>query len=241
VFVSAHPLPNLKAPARTKGDDMQMIGRRGNVLSVLILLALLAASAPMAAADYAVLRSGARIHVTGYEFVGDRVRLYVPGGSMELPADNIVSFEPEDTFTANTTAPLNGGRYAALIRAAAVEHGIDEKLIEQVIAAESNFNPRAVSRKLAIGLMQLLPETAAQYSVMNVYDPAENIDGGTRYLRDLLDRYRGNVQLALAAYNAGPGAVEHYRGIPPFPETRSYVRKISANLATTGKDMHPMN
>jgi soluble lytic murein transglycosylase-like protein len=190
----------------------------------------------MAAADYAVLRSGARIHVKGYELVGNRIRLYVTGGSMELPADNIVSFEPEETFTVITTAPLNGGRYATLIRAAAVEHGIDEKLIEQVIAAESNFNPRAVSRKRAIGLMQLLPETAAQYSVMNAYDPAENIDGGTRYLRDLLNRYRGNVQLALAAFNAGPSAVEHYGGIPPFPETRSYVKKVTAKLATIGED-----
>jgi transglycosylase-like protein with SLT domain len=182
MLVSAYPLPDLKAPVRTKGNDMQMIGKRVNVLSVFILLALLAASAPMAAADYAVLRSGARIHVTGYEPVGDRIRLYVPGGSMELPADNIVSFEPEETFTVITTVPLNVGRYATLIRAAAVEHGTDEKLIEQLIAAESNFNPRAVSRRRAMGLMQLLPETAAQYADMDVYDPAENIDGGARFL-----------------------------------------------------------
>ena len=152
------------------------IGR--TVLSVLILFALLTALAPLARADYAVLRSGTRIHVTSYETVGDRMRLTVSGGTMELPIDNIVSFEPEDTFSANTypAAPLNDRPYSTLIRAAAIKNGIDEKLIEQVIATESNFNPRAVSRKLAVGLMQLLPGTAAQYSVVNVYDPAENID-----------------------------------------------------------------
>jgi Transglycosylase SLT domain len=215
---------------------MQMMRHiRGTVISVLILFVVLGASAPMARADYAVLRSGARIHVTGYETAGDRMRLYVPGGTIELPIDDIVSVEPEDTFPANTVAPLSDGRYSTLIRAASLKHGIDEKLIEQVIATESNFNPRAVSRKFAMGLMQLLPGTAAQYSVVNVYDPAENIDGGTRYLRDLLVHYGGNVPLALAAYNAGPGTVDRYGGIPPFPETRSYVRQITAKLATTRK------
>ena len=221
---------------------MKLMGHVGcNVTGVLIVFVLLTGSAPIARADYVVLRSGARIHVTGYEPAGDRMRLYVPGGSMELPIDTVVSVEPEDTFPANTAALRHDGRYAMLIRAAAIKHGIDERLIEQVIAVESNFNPRAVSRKFAMGLMQLLPETAAQYSVVNAYDPAENIDGGTRYLRDLLVRYRGNVQLALAAYNAGPGSVERYSGIPPFPETRNYVRRITAKLATTEIDTQRTN
>jgi len=217
-----------------------MVGHIGRkVLSLLNLFALLTALAPLARANYAVLRSGARIHVTSYETVSDQMRLTVPGGTMELPVDNIVSIEPEDTFSANTAivAPLNDGRYSTLIRAAAVKNGIDEKLIEQVIATESNFNPRAVSRKLAVGLMQLLPGNAAHYSVVNVYDPTENIEGGTRYLRDLLVRYRGNVQLALAAYNAGPGTVDRYSAIPPFPETLSYVRRIMAKLAATRENI----
>jgi soluble lytic murein transglycosylase-like protein len=118
-----------------------------------------------------------------------------------------------------------------LIRAAAEKHGVDEKLIAQLIAVESNFNPRATSRKQAQGLMQLLPRTAARFSVANVFDPAQNIDAGTRYLKELLDRFRGNLLLALAAYNAGPEMVEHYRGVPPFPETQKYVRQILTRLA----------
>jgi soluble lytic murein transglycosylase-like protein len=120
-----------------------------------------------------------------------------------------------------------------LIHAAALKHGVNEKLITHLIAVESNFNPRAVSRKQAQGLMQLIPETAARYSVANIFDPAQNIDAGTHYLKDLLERYRGNLPLALAAYNAGPDMVARYGGIPPFPETQKYVRKITASLAST--------
>ena len=100
-----------------------------------------------------------------------------------------------------------------------------------MIAAESNFNPKAVSRKQALGLTQLLPQTAAQYSVANVFDPAQNIEGGAHYLKDLLEKYRGNLALALAAYNAGPDTVERYNGIPPFAETQNYVKRIISDLA----------
>ena len=192
---------------------------------------LIASLAPVSRADYAVLRSGLRLHITGYEQTGDRVRMTVEGGTVEVRAADLLSIEPEEHFAALPAQPSPEGPFGSLIRAASVKHGVDEKLIEYVIAVESNFNPRAVSRKQALGLMQLLPQTAARYSVANIFDPAENIDAGTHYLKDLLAKYRGNLQLALAAYNAGPEMVERYGGIPPFPETQKYVRQITTRLA----------
>ena len=187
---------------------------------------------PSARADYAVLRSGARLHVTGYQLQGDRVRLAVPGGQVEIAASELIDVEPEDIFPAPPPANADFAvRYAKFIHGAAQKYGMDEKLIAQVIAAESNFNAKAVSRKRALGLMQLLRETATRYAVVNVFDPAQNIDAGTHYLKDLLDRYRGDVRLALAAYNAGPQMVDRYGGVPPFPETQKYVKQITSNLA----------
>ena len=187
---------------------------------------------PSARADYAVLRSGARLHVTGYQLQGDRVRLAVPGGQVEIAASELIDVEPEDIFPAPPPANADFAvRYAKFIHGAAQKYGMDEKLIAQVIAAESNFNAKAVSRKRALGLMQLLSETATRYAVVNVFDPAQNIDAGTHYLKDLLDRYRGDVRLALAAYNAGPQMVDRYGGVPPFPETQKYVKQITSNLA----------
>ncbi|HXX20899.1 MAG TPA: lytic transglycosylase domain-containing protein [Candidatus Acidoferrum sp.] len=199
---------------------------------LLAAAAFLLAAVP-ARADYAVLRSGGRLHVTGYELDGDRVRLAVAGGAVDIAASDLISIEPEDDFPAPPPADADFGvRYANLIHAAAQKHGVDEKLISNVIAAESNFDPKAISRKHALGLMQLLPTTAKQYAVTNVFDPAQNIDAGTHYLKDLLARYQGNLKLALAAYNAGPEIVDRYGGVPPFPETRSYVRQITSALAT---------
>ena len=202
------------------------------ITAFLAALAAAAILAPAASADYAVLRSGARLHVTGYQLDGNRVRLAVAGGTVDIAASELIDVEPEDLFPAPPSANADFGlRYAKLIQASALRHGVDEKLIAGVISAESNFDPKAVSRKRALGLMQLLPETAVRYAVVNVFDPAQNIDAGTHYLKDLLARYSGNVRLALAAYNAGPEMVDRYGGVPPFPETQNYVRRITANLA----------
>ena len=212
--------------------------QRTHQLALGLALALaVVALAPAVRADYAVLRSGARLHISGYERDGERVRLTVDGGTVNVAAADLLAVEPEEHFVEVPAIPVaTPGPFGNLIHAAAEKHGVDESLITQVIAVESNFNPRAVSRKRAQGLMQLLPTTAARYSVANIFDPAQNIDAGTHYLKDLLARYQGNLPLALAAYNAGPDMVERYGGIPPFPETQKYVRQITAKVAREQKN-----
>lgn len=132
------------------------------------------------------------------------------------------------------TTPLSEGasRYDSLVQQYAAYESLRPELVRAVIQVESGFNPRATSPKGAMGLMQLMPQTARELGVANPYDPAENIRGGTKYLRQLLDRYRGDEELALAAYNAGAGAVEkHGRQVPPYRETRDYVRKVGSAAA----------
>lgn len=120
--------------------------------------------------------------------------------------------------------------YDQLIMAMGQKYGVDSNLIKQVVNAESGYDSQAVSGAGAAGLMQLMPGTAESYGVQNSLDPVQNLDGGTHFLRDLLDRFQGNIPLALAAYNAGPGAVEKYQGIPPYKETQAYVQTIMTGL-----------
>lgn len=123
------------------------------------------------------------------------------------------------------TGALNSS-YDHFILTASGRHSVDADLIRAIIKTESDFNAAARSHKGAMGLMQLMPETARLHKVIDAYNPEENVEGGVRHLRMLLDRYQGNLELSLAAYNAGSAAVEKHRGIPPFAETREYVRRV---------------
>jgi hypothetical protein len=160
-------------------------------------------------------------------------RLFV---NAEPPPIKLVSPKPRTTiYMSSETSFLGQNRPAmnidrdgaeALVREAAERHHVDPALVRAVIETESNWNAGAVSRKGAVGLMQLIPTTAQRFGVNNAFNPKQNVDAGVHYLKTLLERYNGNLDLALAAYNAGEGAVDRAHGIPSFRETRSYVQKV---------------
>jgi soluble lytic murein transglycosylase-like protein len=194
--------------------------------------ATLLAAPALVHAEYVVLRNGQRLNVTGYELRDGIYHLQIRGGSVDLSASEVLNIEPEEIFTRILTpVPVSNAPYEQLIRNAATRNNLDPDLIASVIGAESNFNPKAVSRKNARGLMQLLPETAKRFGVKNIFDPQENIEAGTRYFGSLLQFYKNDLRLALAAYNAGPQRVTQYGNVPPYRETVAYVSRVSQSYA----------
>lgn len=178
----------------------------------------------------AVLRNGFSIRHDHREVIQDVTRLYVSAspdsGYVDVPTAEIVSVEKEEIPVPRTADPAKPADVSRLVTTASDQHQIDADLIHSVIGAESGYNPRAVSPKGAQGLMQLMPGTASHLRVKNAFEPAENVDGGTRYLRELLLRYNNDLAKALAAYNAGPERVTQYGGVPPYYETRAYVGRV---------------
>lgn len=203
-----------------------------------VALLVCSLSVAAAAAEYALLVTGASIYADRHEIVGDVARLYRGEGFIELPRAMIVGFEP--AAQPAQEAPQVAGRRATqpsprqLIREVATRYGGADfaALLDAVARVESNYRPDAVSPKGARGLLQLMPETARRLEA-DPDDPSQNADAGARYLRELLLRYLDHphqVRLALAAYNAGPGAVERHGGVPPYPETTRYIERVIAEL-----------
>ncbi len=171
-----------------------------------------------------IAASGASASV--YRYVDDRGVVHFT----DRPRDSRYKWHPTSPQTVELRESKRrklprGDQYDQLILRSARDHRVEPALVKAVIAAESNFKSRAVSRVGAQGLMQLMPKTARYLGVRNPFHPGENVDGGTRYLREMLDRY-GDLKHALAAYNAGPEAVDRYQGIPPYPETLDYVSRV---------------
>jgi len=213
-----------------------MTRRASDPISVKLLL-LVVCSASAWAGEYAVLSNGFRIHADSHSVAGEIIHLETNRGVIELPASLVTGFEPEDYTPSAPPVPANLADAPAnplaqtaqeLVTRAALNVGLPPEIVHSIAKAESNYNPGAVSSKGAIGLMQLMPKTAADLDA-NPYDPAENAGAGARYLRDLLLKYADDphqVSKAIAAYNAGPAAVDKYNGIPPYPETRTYVYRV---------------
>jgi soluble lytic murein transglycosylase-like protein len=208
------------------------------------LFAFLAISLLAHAGEIAVLHNGFAIPCQRRQQIGNMTRLYPQADTssfVDVPTADIDHFEKDlappaptpaqaarakPTATPNPPAPKTAEELHQIIDSISDRHEIDPDLINSVIHAESGFNSRAVSPKGARGLMQLMPRTASNLGVSNSFDPNQNVEGGTKYLRELLERYNYDLVKALAAYNAGPQRVEQYRGVPPYYETRAYVARI---------------
>jgi soluble lytic murein transglycosylase-like protein len=220
-----------------------------------VIVTLIAVAPVARAAEHITLRNGFSLDCARREVSGDRARLYllptvaggqagddtnyievsvgailraeaIPDAAPALRSRSVAEGSGSVDAKASTAAVLTAAELRQLLARAGSAHNIDADLLASVVQAESNGNAHAVSRAGAQGLMQLMPATASELNVHNSFAPEENIGGGTAYLDQLLTRYRDNIALALAAYNAGPAAVDRYHGIPPYAETRAYVARV---------------
>jgi soluble lytic murein transglycosylase-like protein len=211
------------------------------VLSAAFLALLTAAPA---SAEIVFLTSGRTLSVKSHKVDGESIVLTLRSGGevtcdksliAKIEADEVPYIDPDASKPADVPAALDaagrptldGTPFAELIAAASEAHGVDPLLVKALIQVESGYRPRARSPRGAVGLMQIMPATAREYKVRNPFDPKANIEAGVKHLKTLLDRFGGDrTELALAAYNAGAGAVEKFNGIPPYRETRNYVTRI---------------
>ncbi|HUP64790.1 MAG TPA: lytic transglycosylase domain-containing protein [Thermoanaerobaculia bacterium] len=233
--------------------------------TILILGVFAVAVSVAAKAEIVLLTNGRTLKVTAWEVGPEQARLKLAGGGeVELSMsrieriidDEVVPVEPAMTALPEqkwgfdeSSQPLFATRFDPIIIEAARKFDVDAALVSAVIKAESDYNPKVVSNKGAQGLMQLMPATAKRFGVTDAFDPHANIHAGTRYLRWLLNRFDGNVELALAGYNAGEGNVARYNGVPPFRETIEYIRRIGrhfekkrgvALVSTSGLESHSL-
>jgi len=210
-------------------------------MRILHLTGICVLALPVWAGEYAVLANGSRMHADRHETDGAIVRLYSDGGYMQIPASSVDRFEREEMTTPPPAPPVVQAQAPAaedivatpaeLAAFAARKYALPESFVRSVMKAESAFRADALSPKGAIGLMQLMPGTARDLGV-DPKNPRQNAEGGAQYLHDLLAKYENEpdqVLLALAAYNAGPAAVEKYHGVPPYPETRQYILRVVRN------------
>jgi hypothetical protein len=206
-----------------------------------VIAVLAIAAVPCFAAEVAVLKNGFTIQHERREIIGDSTRLCISADCanyVDVPTANIDHYEaapdPPPLASKDSAGPILTSTFPAhpqtnltdVVNQASSHYRLDPDLVNSVIKAESDFNPRAVSPKGAQGLMQLMPGTASGLGVPNAFDPQANVEGGTKYLRELLERYNFDLVKALAAYNAGPQRVERFGGIPPYYETRAYVARV---------------
>lgn len=207
-----------------------------NLGPALLVFALLGGFQPLVALEIVTMTSGQSLRVESIHPVGNRVELTLEGGgTLVVPAERIqgwyVQSAPKQEIPSTPATRLEGawrqraGQYASLIESAARRYDLHPALLTSMAEVESAFNPRAVSPKGAMGLLQLMPATAARFGVRDAFDVAQNVNAGARYIDWLLDRF-GQPDLALAGYNAGEGVVDRYQDVPPYPETRNYVARV---------------